>query len=533
MVYSEPTVVSDNESNNSKADEEQERLAKFAISGKKHPIKPRMIHKNARKVTAVLRAAGFKALIVGGAIRDLYLGKEPKDFDVATDATPEQVKSIFKRKTNLIARIIGKRFKIVHVVFNGSADCSIVEVTTFRSCADATSSNGATKNVNALGTRVSGANGMLVRDNNFGTFEEDVTRRDFTINALYYDDEKNIVYDFKGGVEDIKNGQIDIIGDPRVRYSEDPVRMLRAIRFSAKHAMAITPRTADPIYEMGSLLLGVSNARMYDEMSKMFLLGAAHPTFDLMLKFGFIKYLFPKLNSLLDGRRRSAVLKFIYQVLDGTDLRINSGRPATIKFLFACLLWPIIEYNSNLICPLHKGMIDLDNGSGYQAFYALVTRVLALQAKSTKYPLYVEQEITDIWRLQYSMQLKNLSARKILAIMNNRNFKACYDFLEYRANANSNLMPVLEVWRARVLAKEKGEEFLSQEIYRQAYDQEQSEGSADSDPNSEQSVKVGASEEKVQDLAVSEAENLQINSAKDDSQIKVDESDPCYEKLMH
>lgn len=226
------------------------------------------LSKAAVQVVSTLQKHKFKAYLVGGCIRDLLLGKKPKDFDVSTDATPEQVHRIFSN-----SRIIGRRFKIVHVVFSGQ---NIIEVTTFRS-------NSTAKKGKINPTRVSAESGMLLRDNVYGkSIVEDSQRRDFTINALYLDPVKKEIYDYNGGLYDMQKGIIDIIGDPDTRYSEDPVRMIRALRFSAKLGFKLSKRTSDPIKRLSALLLEVSNARMFEEVNKLFITGHGYNSFKIL-----------------------------------------------------------------------------------------------------------------------------------------------------------------------------------------------------------------------------------------------------------
>jgi poly(A) polymerase len=417
-------------------------LKEHAVLSDLHPVSASLISQNAINVVRTLKAAGFQAYIVGGAIRDIYLGVEPKDFDVATNATPEQVKGIFGRR----ARIIGRRFKIVHVVYAfGTSKEEIIEVTTFRGGDEAVSSE--SQPARSSTRVVSERTGMLVRDNSFGTIAEDVDRRDFSINALYYDPVSDIVYDFHNGIEDIKTQRIDIIGDPGTRYHEDPVRMLRAIRFSAKLEMMITPRTADPIYTMGKLLEDVSNARMYDEMGKMLLMGYARRTFEMMISFNLIRYLFPALDSLLVDKNASAMTKrFLNLVFDGTDLRMRNNRKPNAKFLFACLLWPVLVAELKDKVDLASGFVDSLNSTRIRKITMAMDSVLEKQGAYTRYPNFIMEDIKNIWRFVINMQRRDLPEVKINSLITNANLKACYDFLQYRSGANFNMVPVYEHW---------------------------------------------------------------------------------------
>src|SRR5690554_3222090 len=241
-----------------------------------HKVSRRDISQAALRIMKRLDEAGFSAFLVGGGVRDLLLGGHPKDFDVATDAKPEEIKRLFRG-----ARIIGRRFQIVHVRIGRE----IIEVTTFRGHHDEARS----------------ADGMLLRDNVYGTIETDAVRRDFTVNALYYNAQDFAVYDYTGGLEDLKRRQLRIIGDPVTRYKEDPVRMLRAVRFAAKLGFSIEPKTADPIFELGHLLRNIPAARLFEEVLKLFLGGSATATFTLMREYQLLTYLFPGTEAALEA----------------------------------------------------------------------------------------------------------------------------------------------------------------------------------------------------------------------------------------
>ncbi|MBQ8706927.1 MAG: polynucleotide adenylyltransferase PcnB [Succinivibrionaceae bacterium] len=419
---------------------EQQFLADHALPAGHHPVSPRLMSRNALAVTRTLKAAGYQAYIVGGAVRDIYMDTKPKDFDVATNATPEQVRALFSRN----ARIIGKRFKIVHVTFAmRTPRAEIIEVTTFRGSGDAVSSSeNPDKNTARI---VSAANGMLVRDNTFGTIMEDVDRRDFTINALYYDPLTDTVYDFHDGISDLANGRIDIIGDPGTRYHEDPVRMLRAIRFSGKLDMEITPRTRDPIYSMGRLLVDVSNARMYDEMGKMLLTGNALKTFELMRMFNLVRYIFPDLDALLNSENGGMWQKFLNLVFKGTDDRIRANRKPNSKFLFACLLWPVLVTRIQDQIDLAGGFVRLSKRNETDLYDAMDT-VLSRQFKHTAYPHFVFEDIEIFWKLLVRMHRSDTSEKRLAGVLTNTNLKGAYDFLVYWNSVNGRIQPVVDYW---------------------------------------------------------------------------------------
>lgn len=418
---------------------EQLPTAKIITSGN-HPLSPDMISPNAYYVVKTLQEEGYQAYVVGGCVRDAFMGMMPKDFDVTTSATPEQVKAIFTHR----ALFIGKRFRIVHVKFGrpGSPSEEIIEVATFRGSASQTPENGKQKVVaNNLG--------MLVRDNNYGTMAEDAMRRDFTINALYYDPVKDEIHDFHGGIADIARFRIDIIGDPVTRYSEDPVRMLRAVRFSAKLGMEITPRTATPIYRMGKLLREVSNARMFDEVGKLFLLGYARKTLNCMSAFNMLRQLFPHLDSILSSPSGSKYMKFIYRIMDETDRRIKEGGKPNSKFLYACLLWPTIETDLDSTPEYANAKT---NQVRFKLLLSTANEAVSQQWQFTLIPKFVNEDMLSIWRVQlnleglYSEYGETIAESVVKRCMSERFFKASYDFLDYRSEVKPELKPAVEFW---------------------------------------------------------------------------------------
>jgi poly(A) polymerase len=282
-----------------------------------HNISRKNISQAALRIMRQLQEAGYAAFLVGGGVRDLLLGGHPKDFDIATDAKPEEIKRVFRG-----ARIIGRRFQIVHVRIGRE----IIEVTTFRGHHDEARSD----------------EGMLLRDNVYGTIESDAIRRDFTVNALYYNAKDFSVYDYAGGLEDLKKRQLRIIGDPITRYKEDPVRMLRAVRFAAKLGFSIEPKTADPIFELGNLLRNIPEARLFEEVLKLFMGGSATATFSLMREYQLLRYLFPGTEAALAaGDPIGAGL--IEQTMVNTDKRVRADKTVTPAFIYAALLWPPLQ----------------------------------------------------------------------------------------------------------------------------------------------------------------------------------------------
>ena len=293
----------------------------------------------ALNVVHTLKEAGFEAYIVGGAVRDLLVGLRPKDFDVATSATPEQVKGLFRR-----AFIIGRRFRIVHVVYGRGREHEVIEVSTFRAYMDNAAAEQVAGNEKTSKSELAGmkhavdSTGRVLRDNVWGPQEEDATRRDFTINAMYYDPETQTVVDYHGGIKDAKKLTIRMIGDPLTRYREDPVRIIRAVRFSAKLnplGFKLDPKTAKPLVECQALLADVPQSRLFDEMLKLLQTGHSLATIEQLKALGMARGIYP----LLDVVVERAEQPFVNAALQDTDRRVGEGKPVAPSFLLACVLW--------------------------------------------------------------------------------------------------------------------------------------------------------------------------------------------------
>ncbi|MEW8431587.1 MAG: polynucleotide adenylyltransferase PcnB, partial [gamma proteobacterium symbiont of Ctena orbiculata] len=284
-----------------------------------HTISRANISRNAIRVLTRLNSTGHEAYLVGGGVRDLLLGREPKDFDVATSALPEEVKSVFRN-----CRLIGRRFRLAHVFFGRE----IIEVATFRSNKHATEEG--ERHVE---------NGMILRDNVYGTLEEDAQRRDFTINALYYNVSDFTVIDFADGMSDLRNGVIRLLGDVESRFREDPVRLLRAVRFAAKLGFIIEPETESPMQRLAPLLGEVPSARLYEEVLKLFLGGSALETFEKLRHYGLFGQLFPATEEALSHEDHDFPITFVNRGLANTDARLQQDKSVTPAFLFAVLLW--------------------------------------------------------------------------------------------------------------------------------------------------------------------------------------------------
>nr|WP_315239882.1 polynucleotide adenylyltransferase PcnB [uncultured Albidiferax sp.] len=304
-----------------------------------HGINPNLVDERALNVVSTLQQAGFEAYIVGGAVRDLLVGLRPKDFDVATNATPEQVKGLFRR-----AFIIGRRFRIVHVVYGRGRENEVIEVSTFRAYMDNTAAEQVAGNERTSKSELANmkhavdSSGRVLRDNVWGPQEEDAVRRDFTINAMYYDPKSQTVVDYHGGLKDSKNHTIRMIGDPATRYREDPVRIIRAVRFAAKLGplgFTLEPKTAAPLVNSQKLLADVPQSRLFDEMLKLLQTGHAVATIAQLRKLGMATGIYP----LLDVVVERADQPFVLAALQDTDRRVGEGKPVAPSFLLACVLW--------------------------------------------------------------------------------------------------------------------------------------------------------------------------------------------------
>ncbi len=371
----------------------------------RHNISRSNISRNAVKVLYRLNSAGYQAYLVGGGVRDLLLGREPKDFDVATDARPEQVKAVFSN-----CRLIGRRFRLAHVHFGRE----IIEVATFRSNRE--SGEGDDRQLE---------NGMLLSDNIYGTLEDDAQRRDFTINALYYSVEDFAVIDFADGLEDLRKGVIRLLGDPESRFREDPVRLLRAVRFAAKLGFVIEPETEKPMARLASLLADIPAARLFEEVLKLFLAGSALDTFEKLRHYELFGQLFPATEEALTHQDHDFPITFVNRGMHNTDLRIQQGKPVTPAFLFAVLLWEPVR--------LRAEALQASGMQPYDAQQTAATEVLADQARHVSIPKRFSYPMREIWQLQHRFLQRN--GKRPQRLMSHPRFRAAYDFFLLRAEA--------------------------------------------------------------------------------------------------
>ena len=381
-----------------------------------HCISRKNISDSALKVMSRLRSQGHQAYLVGGAVRDLLLGGHPKDFDVATDATPEAVNALFRN-----SRIIGRRFRIVHVRFGRE----IIEVTTFRGHHESGAGTSKQQEKDGNHSRQS-ASGLLLRDNVYGTLEEDAARRDLTVNALYYDSGKFEVFDHVHGLQDMEKRSICIIGDPEQRYTEDPVRMLRVLRFAAKLDFTIDKHTADAIPRCAHLLGEIPAARLFDEFLKLFLGGYAAKTLDKLLSHKLLQYLFPETSACL--ARKETSLALVRAAMGNTDQRIDQGKPVTPAFILAALLWPVVtEQSRHLKNHGEPPMVAMHNAS---------QRAISQAAQHISIPRRFSQPMREIWEFQ--LRLQRRTGRKAAELVDHRRFRAAYDFLLLREQAGED-----------------------------------------------------------------------------------------------
>ena len=385
-----------------------------------HNISRKDISENALKVLHRLNKQGYEAYLVGGCIRDLLLGKKPKDFDIATNATPEQVQKIFRN-----CRLVGRRFRLAHIMFGKE----IIEVATFRGDHDNQMEQ------NNISKR--SQSGMLLRDNVYGTIEQDAIRRDFTMNALYYNVKDFTIRDYCGGLKDLQNGIIRLIGDPQTRYREDPVRMLRTVRFAAKLGMEIDPATADPIKKQASLLKNIPSARLFDESLKLLQTGNGYATYLLLKKYNLFEQLFPLIERLMTTNQNSYLEKIIEKVLKNTDYRINHNKRINPAFLFATFFWYPLMEQTQVTC-IESGL------QFHDAFSIAINDILSEQCRVIAIPKRFTSVMGDIWRLQ--LRLKKREGKRAFALLENPKFRAAYDLLEMRASIEKGELLELAKW---------------------------------------------------------------------------------------
>lgn len=389
-------------------------MNKVVVPRPEHNVSRKHISKNALKVLYRLHENDFSAYLVGGGVRDALVGLQPKDFDIATDASPEDIKELFGN-----SHIIGRRFRLVHVRFGRE----VIEVATFRANHD-----------KGLGGEV-GEGGRIVRDNVFGTIEEDAVRRDFSVNALYYNIADFSIVDFVGGLDDINAGVFRLIGDPVVRCEEDPVRVLRAARLAAKLEFSIEEKTLAAMEQTAPLLSNVPPARLFEELRKLFEGGYAARSFAALVEHDLLQYLFPMLAQRLatdDGK----LTTMLSEAIENTDDRVAQGKPITPSYLLSFMLWADVEEAA--LALVDEGMSITD------ALRTAGDDVIKNQIRHVSIPRRFTAMMKDIWMMQ--PRLEQWKGPRVLSLIENRPFRAAYDFLCLRSSIRSELEEVADWW---------------------------------------------------------------------------------------
>ncbi len=423
------------------------------VPAKVHGINVDWVDERALNVVRTLQDRGFEAYIVGGAVRDLLLGLKPKDFDVATNATPEQVKAAFRR-----AFIIGRRFRIVHVVYGRGREHEVIEVSTFRAHLDNADAEQVKGNERSSKQELAGmkhavdASGRVLRDNVWGPQEEDAARRDFTVNAMYYDPQTGTVVDYHGGIQDAKRHVLRMIGDPATRYREDPVRILRAVRFAAKlsaRGFKLEPRTARPLAPMRDLLADIPQSRLFDEMLKLLQTGHALASVAQLKALGLARGIDPLLDLVVER----AETPLVQAALADTDRRVGEGKPVAPSFLLACVLWEDVRklwqdrmaQGEHVMPALQTAMDDVFG-----------QRVGDVSGRGK-----LAADMREIWAMQPRFERR--SGQAPFNLVEQPRFRAGFDFLRLRADAREIDDTLADWWQEFSLADDAAREDLVQQ----------------------------------------------------------------------
>ena len=424
-----------------------------------HGIDVNLVDERALNVVRTLQQAGFEAYVVGGAVRDLLLGLRPKDFDVATNATPEQVKGLFRR-----AFIIGRRFRIVHVVYGRGREHEVIEVSTFRAYLDNAAAEQVAGNEKTSRNELAGmkhavdSTGRVLRDNVWGPQEEDAVRRDFTINAMYYDPVTQVVVDYHNGLKDAKNKTIRMIGDAATRYREDPVRIIRAVRFSAKLSplgFELESKTAAPLIKSQELLADVPQSRLFDEMLKLLQTGHALASIATLKKLGMARGIYP----LLDVVVERAEQPFVNAALKDTDRRVGEGKPVAPSFLLACVLWADVR----------DGWASRQAGGqpGHPALFDAIDDVFHARIGDVSGGGKLASDMREIWVMQPRFEKRTGSAP--WGLVDQARFRAAFDFMRLRADIGEVDEVLADWWQEFSMADDN----LRQDLMDQVRDEQQ------------------------------------------------------------
>lgn len=393
-------------------------IVPLIVPRSEHCISRANISENALKVLYRLKQENYQAHLVGGGVRDLLLGREPKDFDVATDAKPEQVRQVFRN-----CRLIGRRFLLAHVHFGRE----IIEVATFRGSGSEQDEDDRQEH-----------NGRILHDNIYGSIAEDALRRDFTVNALYYDIASFALIDYANGLADLRAGCLRLIGEPERRYREDPVRMLRAVRFACKLGFNIDPETEEPLSRLGPLLADIAPARLFDEIIKLFHSGYGLSVFEKLRHYGLFRQLFPATEDCLTREDQHFPITFVSRGFANTDARVQEGLPVTPAFLFAVLLWEPVRKT------LERYQAAGQNSA--EAMYLASEEVAARQQLKVAIPKRFSLPMREIWAMQ--PRLERRDGKHPHRLLGHPRFRAAYDFLLLRAAAGE-ADPELASWWER------------------------------------------------------------------------------------
>lgn len=391
---------------------------KFKIYARsEHNISRSQISDNALKVLYRLQKEGYEAYLVGGCVRDLLLGREPKDFDVATNADPEQIRRVFRN-----CRIIGRRFRLAHVHFGRE----VIEVATFRGAAEQQNDK-----------QMLNHEGRLLRDNVYGTIEEDVWRRDFTVNALYYNIRDFSVIDYVGGMDDHRTATLRLIGEPQTRFREDPVRMLRAVRFAVKLGFNLHPDCENAMPSTVHLLSSIPSARLYDEVLKLFLFGYALQSFEMLRHYGLFQILFPDTEKSLTRQESGFPRLLLLKALENSDNRIAEGKSVTAYFLFATFLWEPVRLLAQE--KINKGVAE------FIAYQDAANEIINKQVKRTALPRHISLAMREVWNLQ--PRFTSRTGSKPSRLLSHPRFRAGFDFLMLRAETGGAELELAQWWQ--------------------------------------------------------------------------------------
>lgn len=423
------------------------------VPASEHGIDPKLLDDKALRVVATLQEAGHEAYIVGGAVRDMLLGHRPKDFDVATNATPEQVKALFRR-----AFIIGRRFRIVHVVYGRGREHEVIEVSTFRAYLDAAAAEQVDGNEKTSKAELHGkshvvdASGRVLRDNVWGPQVEDAARRDFTVNALYYDPKTQIVVDYHGGIADGKKKLLRMIGDPLTRYREDPVRIVRVLRFAAKLGFEIEPKTRAPMQQCAALLEAVPASRLFDEMFKLLQTGHARASIEALRAHGMLatapgqRGIFTLLDAVMTAAATHAErAAFIDAALADTDRRVGEDKPVAPSFLLACLLWHEVL--------AHWQRIKAQGEPPFPALQQAIDTVFDARVGDISGRGKLGADMREIWMMQPRFERRSGSTPA--SLVEQPRFRAGFDFLRLRADCGELPVELAEWWEDYSLGTEE------------------------------------------------------------------------------